>query len=1494
MEQDQSARTVSDILEEIRQTSETEYEKGYCFEELFMRVARRDPELELAGIWRWSEWPDREALTSQDGRDPGIDLVAQHASGAWIAIQCKCYAESHRVEKKDINAFLAYSQGEPFALRWFVATCPWGRYAESAVRGPNPLARRVDFVHRYGDQPYEDPAREEIEPWPRQAEAIQRCSKGLQEHDRGRLVMACGTGKTFTALRIAEKVVADGGSILFLAPTIALVSQARAEWLRHTKRVLDVVVVCSDATAGKGSEDMPLSELVCPVTTRPARIAKQINKAPDGHARVVFSTYQSLSQVMEAQAQFGLPQFDLTIADEAHRTTGIVRGAGRKVDFQAVHDNSRLRSAKRLYMTATPRIYTQKSKAKRAREGFEVIDMSDEGRYGPELSLLTFKTAVNEGMLSDYRVIVLGVERDRVTPGLRAQLEDIAHKGGNKQGAIGTSEMSRLMGVSLAVNGATAGEREDRPDRLMRTIAFANSIKRSSWYAKAMTHAEFRRAITRNLKGKRSMEIDATHLDAKSSALDRNRELRALNLAGVDERHAQAKLLCNVKLFTEGVNVPALDAVAFLDPRQSQVDIVQAVGRVMRKSPKKRYGYIIVPVIVEPGQEIKQALERGTEGYQAVGKVLRALQSHDGRLAEDTARFVQVYKTNGGIPPEDGGDGHGEQDGQFELELEVGQGIYAHVAKASGLGKPGLLTAQSIEEVVKAAGGTLHREGAANAIGASLGFAMEEQKERRVCTIGALLLTNACLLHRRLCGVGTLKALTKLDDVSAAKAPREMLATAWRAILRQDYSPVFIPGLTVLNALPEGKAVDQAIRRIAERANHIADSLSELGYDHAGPLYHRILGSAKSDGAFYTNNLSALLLGQLALNEDFTDWADPATVRKLRVMDPACGTGTLLMAALKTIKDRVESAAPKTRRKKRRKRREELHRALVEQVLCGMDINRHGVQLAACNLTLGAPTVDYKKMNLHTLAHGVQEDGEVRCGSLEILAAAEKAGDLSALAQPLRNLKGVGSSHVDNSEEADFPLRDLDLVIMNPPFTDNVKRSGKFDPATKKRMQARELWIRDQVEKADAGIEGVITTNSISTFFTPLADRLISRSRGMLARVLPVTACVGTDGIAERKFLAQQFQIELIVTSHDPRQPNFSGETSIHESLLIARRSESRAPTRFVNLHRLPQSADEAMDLADGINSGQIAQWGRSCEWPAERVLAGDWRAALFYNPELLDVLGALESRKGRELLPLGELADVEPAGQRIRDAFDRRGFAHLPKRTPFSSAEVTDALLRAPAAAKDMFVRDSEDGEYARAYPILWDHATEIRQTLAGKPDTQALAKQGKENYASGVLWPKAGRLLLANRFRTNTIRTPAVYLSSKALGSAFVPIRPRDRSERTEKAFCGWLNSTPFVILLLSARSKLLDYPQLSLDGLRSLLAPNPKAVDVGPMADVYEQLKNQELLPWPQMERCRIRSRIDDCVAEILGLDRGTVAEWRRLIATEPTVCNQRPSF
>ena len=433
--------------------------------------------------------------------------------------------------------------------------------------------------------------------------------------------MACGTGKTFTSLRVAEQIVNDGGRILFAAPTIALVSQARREWLRQTTRRLACIVVCSDQTAGgrNENEDIRISELECPVSTDPGEIASSL--AGDGATRVVFCTYHSLRRVTEAQASHGAPAFDLAIADEAHRTTGAMvsgftaKGTG-KIDFQEFHDDARLFARKRLYMTATPRIYTQRSKAKLAQRGVDVIDMGDQAVYGPELHRLPFKKAVENRMLSDYRVIVLGVSQASVTPGLRRRLEGIEGAGTGKR-APTTNDMTRVLGVSLAVNGVTEGEALDQPGQLQRTMAFSNTILRSKWYAEALMESEVLRATTRRMSDGRAMRVAATHLDASASALQRNQELRALAQA---EGEGECRIICNVKLFTEGVDVPSLNAVAFLDPRDSQVDVVQAVGRVMRKAPGKRFGYIVVPIPIEPGGDIAGALRsRGhavNEGHE--------------------------------------------------------------------------------------------------------------------------------------------------------------------------------------------------------------------------------------------------------------------------------------------------------------------------------------------------------------------------------------------------------------------------------------------------------------------------------------------------------------------------------------------------------------------------------------------------------------------------------------------------------------------------------------------------------------------------------------------------------------------------------------------------------------------------------------------------------------------------------------------------------------
>ena len=784
------------ILERIRAESRDESEKGRWFEQLFMRIALQQPEFEIDEIWRWPDWPEREALTGLDGRDMGVDLVARRTSGEWVAIQCKCYDDRHTLGKGEIDKFLGGSQQPIFRLRWIVATCRWGPIAERAILNANPQVAQVDFRQYLNIQLEEkDATRPVQEPWPLQEEAIEDAVSGLAHHDRGRLIMACGTGKTFTALRIAEEIVDDGRRILFAAPTIALVSQARREWLRHTTRKLDCIVVCSDPTAGgrNENEDIRISELECPVTTDPAEIAWSLDG--EDTTRVVFCTYHSLGRVTEAQASHGAPAFDLAIADEAHRTTGALidgrrpRGA-RKVDFQEFHDGARLHARKRLYMTATPRIYTERSKRKLAEHGVDVVDMGDYNVYGPELHRLPFAKAVDHKMLSDYRVIVLGVSEGSVTPGLRRRLEGLDTSPKRKQ-APTTNDMTLVLGVSLAVNGVTEGKALEQPGKLPRTMAFANSIVRSKWYAEALMESEVLRATTRRMRTGRAMKVVARHLDASASALKRNQELRALAHAAGD---GECRLVCNVKLFTEGVDVPSLDAVAFLDPRDSQVDVVQAVGRVMRKAEGKRFGYIIIPVVVEPGRDVADALQRGTDGYRTVGRVLRALQAHDGRLAESPANFIKVYEQKKDKAPGDSGGGEvRETEGDYlqrEMELkEAEQGIYTHVAAASGLGKPGQIVADEIADAVRRASAVLQEESMEDPLADALDLVPEDDGGAKgVCTVAALMLCNACLLQRRLRDEPEMKTIVRLDKVAGARHPREVLEIAWESILEKDYA----------------------------------------------------------------------------------------------------------------------------------------------------------------------------------------------------------------------------------------------------------------------------------------------------------------------------------------------------------------------------------------------------------------------------------------------------------------------------------------------------------------------------------------------------------------------------------------------------------------------------------------------------------------------------------------------------------------------------------
>ena len=1444
------------VLDRIRKESRDESEKGRWFEQLFIRLARQQPEFEIDEIWRWADWPERQALTGLDGRDIGIDLVARRASGEWVAIQCKCYEDRHILGKGEIDKFLGGSQQPLFRLRWIVATCRWGPNAERAIQNAHPQVTQIDFRQYLDIQVNElDAERPVQEPWPLQEEAIEDTIAGLANHDRGRLIMACGTGITFTALRIAEQIVEDGQRILFAAPTIALVSQARREWLRHTTRKLECIVVCSDATAGgrNENEDIRISELECPVTTEPSEIARSLDG--DGPARVVFCTYHSLRRVTEAQAIHGAPSFDLAIADEAHRTTGAflndrISKDTRKIDFQEFHDNARLHARKRLYMTATPRIYTDRSKNKLAERGIDVVDMGDYDVYGPELHRLPFKKAVNAGILSDYRVIVLGISEGNVTPGLRRRLEEIDASPKRKQ-APTTNDMTRVLGVSLAVNGVTEGKALEQPGKLPRTMAFANSIARSKWYAEALMESEVLRATTRRMRDGRAMKVVARHLDASASALKRNHELRSLAQA---DREGECRLVCNVKLFTEGVDVPSLDAVAFLDPRDSQVDVVQAVGRVMRKAEGKRFGYIIVPVVVQPGLDVAAALARGAEGYRTVGRVLRALQAHDGRLAESPANFIKVYEPKTRKAPGDSsGDEIRDTPGDYlqrELELqEAEQGIYAHVAVASGLGKPGQLVADEIADAVRRASAVFQEESMEGPLAEALDLVPEDDGGAKgICTIASLMLCNACLLQRRLRDEPEMKTILRLDKVAGAVHPREILEIAWESILEKDYAPVFRPALAVLSALREGKAIEDAIRMIAECANRVADSLSELGYDHAGPLYHRILGSAKSDGAFYTNNLSAIMLARLAFNQDFTDWSDPETVAPLRIIDPACGTGTLLMAALQTIKARTAES-----REMNDEDQNVLHKRLVEDVLCGLDINHHGVQLAACNMTLGAPTVDYARMNLATMPHGPQTDGLPKAGSLEILTAVSDELDLLAMMSPHQSLEALDAAQVNESKEIRFPLHDIDAVIMNAPFTANENRGRKYGEAGRKAMQRHELGIQQLVEARDHVARGVITANSVSTFFSPLADRLLSNERGTLAKVIPTTACTGTSGEAERRFLAKRFHLETIVTSHDPRHPNFSENTAIHESLLVCRRRTQNdigndEPTRFAAVRTMPSTPEEAIEVVQAIETGTTGKWIMVYEQPETRVREGDWRPCQFLDPEL--VRASLRLEEEESLVPLQNRYLLGPAGQRIRDAFRP--------------------------------LHDEDEG-----YRVFWGRSKDLRTTMEAAPEQTVTDR--KEALAARYR-SQAGHVLLAAKFNTNSGRLLSIYSEESALGSMWVPIQKQSISYVHAKALCAWFNCTLGVLGFLMRRGATLANPSFSQAELATLPIPDFSTRSASPLVEAYEHTKQMPVNPWKDSADDKMRDCLDQAASETTGIDITTIRNWRERISREPTVSNK----
>ena len=627
-------------LNYIRENANTQYGKGRLFERLIRSYLLEDPfyQKRFSEVYLWSEWADLRP--EFDGVDIGIDLVAQERDGGYCAIQCKCYAENTRIAKGHLDTFISASARQPFTARMFVDTgSDWSANLRRTLDGLQPPCQRIsaaDLASRpvkWPDLSTEqaeqlDYQQETFSLREHQREAFDDVTNGFRDVDRGKLIMACGTGKTFTALRIAEEVAGVGGRVLYLVPSIGLFSQAMREWAEQQSVPHSYIGICSDTRAGKTSEDASILELEIPVTTNPAAISEALQTTDKKSMKVVFSTYHSLP-IVEAAQDAGAPPFDMILCDEAHRTTGVEHPDDTTSPFVLVHNADRIRANKRLYMTATSRLYTEGAKVKAARHDREVYSMDDPDTYGPEFHRLPFSRAVEQDLLSDYKVVVLAMSEQEAD----AALQTYRIAGGKE---ININDATKIVGCWRALQNPERRSSDDPEIKpLTRAIAFTNTIANSK---SLVNHWDgvIESAMERMPEDQRPQDfsIETEHIDGKDNALKRKNRIEWLKGDAKDT----CRILSNARCLSEGIDVPALDAVLFMSPRNSHVDIVQAVGRVMRKAPGKTYGYIVLPVAIPAGEDPADILNNN-ERFAAVWNVLRALRSHDDRLNAEINRI---------------------------------------------------------------------------------------------------------------------------------------------------------------------------------------------------------------------------------------------------------------------------------------------------------------------------------------------------------------------------------------------------------------------------------------------------------------------------------------------------------------------------------------------------------------------------------------------------------------------------------------------------------------------------------------------------------------------------------------------------------------------------------------------------------------------------------------------------------------------------------------
>ncbi len=656
--------------------------------------------------------------------------------------------------------------------------------------------------------------------------------------------------------------------------------------------------------------------------------------------------------------------------------------------------------------------------------------------------------------------------------------------------------------------------------------------------------------------------------------------------------------------------------------------------------------------------------------------------------------------------------------------------------------------------------------------------------------------------------------------------------------------------------------LEKALRHIAAEAERIAETYADMGADHAGPLFNRVMGNQASDGAFFTRPVAASIAARLTLDAcSDVDWTDASVWRQRKTIDLACGSGTLLAAMLTDMKRRAREQGASERQIT------ELQKLAVEETIKGLDINPVSLQLAASQLTAGNHDIRYRRMGLHQMPYGPNPDNPTRVsvGTLELLgqkAIVARDGELNIPDNQINSQIVWNQPDDAELEDAVDAVRNAGIVIMNPPFSNRNKMGEKFPKGIQGALRSRTDTMERMLTNADPDLMEFADKNSIRPLFVALADYCANPHSGVLTMIEPTIALTTPSGLKERQLLAQRYHIHTVLTGRWPREFTLSQNVEIDECIVIAvRHMGSRPPTRFIHLDQMPREEESVAKLHQALlecRDGPISDgWGQVSYWPAPRIEAGDWTPAIWRSPELAEAA---------------------------------RQFAEHPAMRTIG--EHRYHCWKTSALSKESFVPTSL--ETPGSFPIISSKGADGQTTIRSTPDAQWQPTNLDEErrVANGGTYPevdkllaKAGHLLVTSGQAPSTARVTATASEDRYVGRGFLPITGPTVQEA--KAVAVFINSTAGRLQLLRNAGRKLAFPIYNPKPIENIRIPNVDDASIRQtLAYCWERTKDMTV-PQFQDGECEVRRLWDEAVAEAMGWDADELARLRHLLHQEPHV-------